>query len=303
MAFPIAGAIAGGASLIGSLVNSRNTRKTNQANRQLAQQQNEYNVALQDKQFQYDTAASEKEYERNLALWQMNNEYNSPASQVQRYKDAGLNPNLIYGSGTASAGNASAPESYTAARYKSPHAERATNVAPQFNFDPFQAVQAGQMLAQQKATTENINAQASFTEQQTRNNAIDGLLKAEELTGRRLSNREKDELFEPTIMAAHINNRRDSNQADILANTNQKLKYEIQNLQPLEKQKLVYEIENLRISNNLNAFTLQLKKLGIHESDNMLFRLGARLMIAHPNEVKSFINQSAPSRTLLPRVR
>lgn len=37
--------------------------------------------------------------QRGWALedWNMMNEYNSPAAQMQRYKDAGLNPNLIYG--------------------------------------------------------------------------------------------------------------------------------------------------------------------------------------------------------------
>jgi hypothetical protein len=33
----------------------------------------------------------------NLADWATANEYNSPKAQMQRYRDAGLNPNLIYG--------------------------------------------------------------------------------------------------------------------------------------------------------------------------------------------------------------
>lgn len=44
---------------------------------------------------------NEKMYGRQradaLADWQMQNEYNSPAAQMKRYRDAGLNPNLIYG--------------------------------------------------------------------------------------------------------------------------------------------------------------------------------------------------------------
>lgn len=36
-------------------------------------------------------------YNRQVALWQMENEYNSPANQMQRFIDAGLNPNLAYG--------------------------------------------------------------------------------------------------------------------------------------------------------------------------------------------------------------
>lgn len=40
------------------------------------------------------------------------NQYNSPTEQMARYRSAGLNPNLIYGSGTTSAGNASSLPSY-----------------------------------------------------------------------------------------------------------------------------------------------------------------------------------------------
>lgn len=40
------------------------------------------------------------------------NQYNSPTEQMSRYRSAGLNPNLIYGSGTTSAGNASSLPSY-----------------------------------------------------------------------------------------------------------------------------------------------------------------------------------------------
>lgn len=35
-----------------------------------------------------------------LAMWNQNNLYNTPSAQMQRFKDAGLNPNLIYGKGT-----------------------------------------------------------------------------------------------------------------------------------------------------------------------------------------------------------
>lgn len=50
----------------------------------------------------YSTAAynymmKQQEQAYNLELWNLNNEYNSPAAQMQRFQDAGLNPNLIYG--------------------------------------------------------------------------------------------------------------------------------------------------------------------------------------------------------------
>lgn len=42
----------------------------------------------------------------NLENWHLQNEYNLPINQMQRLKEAGLNPNLIYGSGNA-VGNSS----------------------------------------------------------------------------------------------------------------------------------------------------------------------------------------------------
>ena len=37
-----------------------------------------------------------------LADWERQNQYNSPSQQMQRFKEAGLNPNLIYGQMTNS---------------------------------------------------------------------------------------------------------------------------------------------------------------------------------------------------------
>lgn len=48
---------------------------------------------------------AEYQYSKDLEMWNKANEYNSPASQMSRYTSAGLNPNLIYGTGTSSSGN------------------------------------------------------------------------------------------------------------------------------------------------------------------------------------------------------
>lgn len=54
---------------------------------------------------------AEYQYEKNLEMWNRQNEYNSPARQMERLKAAGLNPNLVYGNGAV--GNASsAPPQY-----------------------------------------------------------------------------------------------------------------------------------------------------------------------------------------------
>ncbi|UPW41576.1 DNA pilot protein [Peromfec virus RodF8_52] len=78
------GQVAGG--IINSVTNAKAQEKANQANMELAKYQND----------------------RNMELWNMQNAYNTPQAQMQRYEQAGLNPNLIYGQG--SSGNAAAPE-------------------------------------------------------------------------------------------------------------------------------------------------------------------------------------------------
>lgn len=47
----------------------------------------------------------------NEKMWHLQNQYNLPEAQMQRFKDAGLNPHLIFGQG--SAGNAGSPSSWT----------------------------------------------------------------------------------------------------------------------------------------------------------------------------------------------
>lgn len=43
----------------------------------------------------------------NREMWNLQNTYNTPVEQMKRFKEAGLNPNLIYGKGTP--GNVSSP--------------------------------------------------------------------------------------------------------------------------------------------------------------------------------------------------
>ena len=43
---------------------------------------------------------AEYQNQKNIELWNMQNVYNTPSAQMERFKEAGLNPNLIYGKGT-----------------------------------------------------------------------------------------------------------------------------------------------------------------------------------------------------------
>lgn len=70
----------------------------------------------QREQNEWNRQQALEQYQREVQMWNMQNEYNSPISQMERYQAAGLNPNLIYSSGNASAGNASGYPSYQPAQ-------------------------------------------------------------------------------------------------------------------------------------------------------------------------------------------
>jgi hypothetical protein len=64
---------------------------------------NIYNQEQQKKKneldYQRQMEAEKREYERNLEIWNMQNAYNHPQQQMTRLRQAGLNPNLVYGKG------------------------------------------------------------------------------------------------------------------------------------------------------------------------------------------------------------
>lgn len=82
--------ITGAAGLLGGTMSSAadadSVREYNRGQMELAKYQNEW----------------------NLAQWERENIYNSPSQQMQRFREAGLNPNLIYGQQNLSATSPSA---------------------------------------------------------------------------------------------------------------------------------------------------------------------------------------------------
>lgn len=85
----------------------------------------------------------ELENQFNLDVWNMNNEYNTPAAQMQRYLDAGLNPNLIYGQqNTAAAPNSAAAAQPRSSGTANKTAQTGANIVGQM----LQAVRAGREI-------------------------------------------------------------------------------------------------------------------------------------------------------------
>lgn len=69
-----------------------------------------YNKKMTDYQNALNRQNAEWAFNKELELRKFQMDYDSPQAQMQRFKDAGLNPNLIYGSGNAAAGSFSPPD-------------------------------------------------------------------------------------------------------------------------------------------------------------------------------------------------
>lgn len=72
-----------------------NTAAKNQQSREM-----EWNAEQAQINRDYQTSEREAAQQWNLEQWNRENEYNSPAAQLQRAAEAGMNPNMLYGSAT-----------------------------------------------------------------------------------------------------------------------------------------------------------------------------------------------------------
>ena len=143
MSDPITAGITAGAGLVDSLISGISTGTNNRRNREFTKE-----------------------------MWALQNEYNHPYNQMQRFKEAGLNPHLIYGQG--SAGNTSMPSaphqetiktnfqdavnSYTANRLQQTQID---------NMEKAQKVQDAD-IALKKAQTLNSISNSDFTDEKKR---------------------------------------------------------------------------------------------------------------------------------------
>lgn len=130
----IAGGVGLAGSLIGSLFGHKSNKDNNQANMELAKYS----------------------FDRNLEMWNLQNEYNTPANQRSRIVAAGLNPALLYGNGTLANTASNAPQ------YTAPHLEAYTNFG---DFGMSNAASAFMSMQKNLAEIENITEDSELKRQ------------------------------------------------------------------------------------------------------------------------------------------
>lgn len=75
--------------VVGPAISAISSIGTNIANKQMNDDNNRTQMEL-----------AKYNWDKQIDFWHKQNEYNSPSAQMQRFADAGLNPNLMYGQGT-----------------------------------------------------------------------------------------------------------------------------------------------------------------------------------------------------------
>lgn len=129
----ISGAISAGSGLLSGIANIGSTLLTNKANKELAQYS----------------------FEQQRQMIREQNEYNSPQAQMARYKEAGLNPNLIYGDGSSMSGNQQSIARYEAPILQAPEVRMGLNEALQMALQ-YRSQQADIKLKEEQAYAQRM---------------------------------------------------------------------------------------------------------------------------------------------------
>lgn len=169
------------ASLFGSAINAGSQIYTNSQNISANKDINKQNIA-----FQQQTNQENRDFTREmfalsqgaaLDQWHRENAYNDPSAQRQRFEAAGLNPNLVYGSGLSSLAANFNPASSSQGNAVSPHSDPYYRDAPEFD--------VGNMLSieRQRAEIDAIRANTKKTENESSILATEASFKSALLSG------------------------------------------------------------------------------------------------------------------------
>lgn len=224
-----------------------------------------------------------RQYNDALAFWNMQNQYNAPEAQMQRFKDAGLNPNLIYGRGDAG----------QAAQVQSPGV-----IQPQFKSADFSGLNlAGQYIDMEvkQAQLDNLKKDADVKIQEAL------LREAQVLAAKAGTARTEFDLAFDKEYKTILGDARKENLRNLIARTDTMINEDERrqamhsknlmlaaenilmtrakrSLIPAEKSRIYEQIKNLKYDKQIKKLDIGLKKLGIQPSDALWQRILARLV-------------------------
>ena len=218
-----------------------------------------------------------KAWERNVEFWHMQNEYNHPSAQMARLREAGLNPNLIYGTSPTSA----------VGQAESIHPAKA---APYEIENPLSQITRYSEVKHKEAVIDNLRAMNTVHRQEALLKGaqiIDKLTDAEKKgfdlgVARELKDTQvsvaKENLRQ--MEATTLNKQLDADfKSQTLKNRVADIFYRVENAKE--------ELTGKKLINELRSLERDLKQIGIEKGDPWYFRIFGRGIL-------NFMDQGAP---------
>jgi hypothetical protein len=210
--------------------------------------------------------------EHDVNMWKMQNEYNTPAMQMQRLAEAGLNPHLMYGQGTT--GNASSPQ-------RSPVPEVQNELASLAQMSLAPIISMYQDWRVKNAQIDNLQANAEATRQNATLTAIKQI--TQDFMNKKLG---EESYFWATDAA---------NRSLRLQGDTELTRFKAKTAQQMFSEALPAQIQQIMLRNNLleqqtrayrleNEFNQELKPYGIRSTDPLWMRL---IMHVLPKDILS----------------
>lgn len=229
--------------------------------------------------------------------WNMVSQYNSPQAQMDRYKAAGLNPNLIYGQQNNSPvvrSSDMAPYRPEAARYSGEFAQQGFMQIYDMRVKDAQinSLQAQLAVQQQDAILRaaqvaNTVASTSKTEQDTAQGKFN-LSVAEQLKGITLETAAANlqKMLADTKYTINQDERAAATNAMSLREAGERiLNYRMDRAKTQDERAMIRnqmqllptQLENMKKEGQLKDLDINLKKIGVQPGDNLVFRILAQL--------------------------
>lgn len=247
---------------------------------------NKTNLAIADKTNQTNIQLAEQARAHDVAMWERQNEYNTPQMQMQRLKEAGLNPNLIYDSGAGSVGNAGSPQ-----KAPVPHAERAqvqNEMAAMASMQILPAIAQFQDWQVKKAQIDNIKAQTDSIQANAIGRRLENYILEQQKPFANIDAMTRSGLLKRDLDLKDLQFQRDN--LDTLIRVDNQGKYKQSLLDSWNMPK--YQLEALKLGNKQRLLDIELdrdlKPYGLHRGDAVWMRILPKLF----NYISPNLNKS-----------
>lgn len=121
-----------------------------------------FNSYTANRDFKRQKELMDKQNSMNIANWQMQNEYNDPKNQINRLRNAGINPDLFYSNGASGIVNGASPASVSPSGVSS-----GSSLSTDFGQTTLQSMLLDAQKKNIDASTRKLNAEAGQTEATT----------------------------------------------------------------------------------------------------------------------------------------